>query len=158
MLIMHPYGLYHYLFILIEINKKIECFVKTMNCLLCDSEMENNTETNTTETNAGNPQITFWKVSYKHHTNFAMESIEQTFNGPADFGTTETIATAETTAAATATATAITETVTTMATTGTVTTGTTATTALEFQHTYRPIPQGFMGYGSSGAWDQCNFQ
>lgn len=21
------------------------------------------------------------------------------------------------------------------------------------QHTYRPIPQGFMGYGSSGAWD-----
>ena len=34
----------------------------------------------------GNPQITFWKVSYKRHTNFAMESIEQTFNGQADFG------------------------------------------------------------------------
>jgi hypothetical protein len=34
----------------------------------------------------GNPQITFWKVSYRRHTNFAMESIEQTFNGQADFG------------------------------------------------------------------------
>ena len=34
----------------------------------------------------GNPQITFWKVSYKRYTNFAMESIEQTFNGQADFG------------------------------------------------------------------------
>ena len=27
----------------------------------------------------GNPQITFWKVTYRRHTNFAMESIEQTF-------------------------------------------------------------------------------
>ena len=34
----------------------------------------------------GNPQITFWKVSYKRHTNFSMESIEQTFNGAADWG------------------------------------------------------------------------
>jgi hypothetical protein len=34
----------------------------------------------------GNPQITFWKVSYKRHTNFSMEAIEQTFNGAADFG------------------------------------------------------------------------
>jgi hypothetical protein len=34
----------------------------------------------------GNPQITFWKVSYRRYTNFAMESIEQTFNGQADFG------------------------------------------------------------------------
>ena len=34
----------------------------------------------------GNPQITFWKVTYRRHTNFAMESIEQTFNGQADFG------------------------------------------------------------------------
>jgi hypothetical protein len=34
----------------------------------------------------GNPQITFWKVTYRRHTNFAMESIEQTFNGAADFG------------------------------------------------------------------------
>ena len=34
----------------------------------------------------GNPQITFWKVTYRRHTNFAMESIEQTFNGQCDFG------------------------------------------------------------------------
>lgn len=34
----------------------------------------------------GNPQITFFKVIYRRHTNFAMESIEQTFNGQADFG------------------------------------------------------------------------
>ena len=34
---------------------------------------------------SGNPQITFWKVLYKRHTNFAMESIEVTFNGQADF-------------------------------------------------------------------------
>lgn len=33
----------------------------------------------------GNPQITFWKVLYKRHTNFAVESIEVTFNGQADF-------------------------------------------------------------------------
>ena len=29
----------------------------------------------------GNPQITFFKVVYRRHTNFACESIEQTFNG-----------------------------------------------------------------------------
>ena len=34
----------------------------------------------------GNPQITFFKVVYRRHTNFAMESIEQTFNGTVDFG------------------------------------------------------------------------
>ncbi len=34
----------------------------------------------------GNPQITFWKVTYRRYTNFALESIEQTFNGQADFG------------------------------------------------------------------------
>jgi hypothetical protein len=34
----------------------------------------------------GNPQITFFKVVYRRHTNFAMESIEQTFNGQGDFG------------------------------------------------------------------------
>jgi len=34
----------------------------------------------------GNPQITFFKVVYRRHTNFAMESIEQTFNGTGDFG------------------------------------------------------------------------
>jgi hypothetical protein len=33
----------------------------------------------------GNPQITFFKVVYRRHTNFSMESIEQTFNGTADF-------------------------------------------------------------------------
>jgi hypothetical protein len=34
----------------------------------------------------GNPNVTFWKVKYARHTNFAIESIEQTFNGQADFG------------------------------------------------------------------------
>jgi hypothetical protein len=34
----------------------------------------------------GNPQITFFKAIYRRHTNFAMESIEQTFQGTADFG------------------------------------------------------------------------
>jgi hypothetical protein len=34
----------------------------------------------------GNPQITFFKVLYRRHTNFALEEIEQTFNGTADFG------------------------------------------------------------------------
>ena len=34
----------------------------------------------------GNPQITYWKVTYRRYTNFAIESIEQTFNGQADFG------------------------------------------------------------------------
>tara|TARA_B110000285_G_scaffold189060_1_gene215548 strand:+ start:930 stop:2348 length:1419 start_codon:yes stop_codon:yes gene_type:complete len=34
----------------------------------------------------GNPQITFFKVVYRRHTNFSMESIQQTFNGNATFG------------------------------------------------------------------------
>jgi len=34
----------------------------------------------------GNPQITFFKVAYRRHTNFAIEAIEQTFNGSASFG------------------------------------------------------------------------
>lgn len=34
----------------------------------------------------GDPQITFFKVVYRRHTNFAMEAIEQTFSGTADFG------------------------------------------------------------------------
>lgn len=34
----------------------------------------------------GNPAITFFKVVYKRHTNFSMESVRQTFNGVADFG------------------------------------------------------------------------
>ena len=33
-----------------------------------------------------NPQITFFKVVYRRHTNFSVESIKQTFNGTADFG------------------------------------------------------------------------
>lgn len=35
---------------------------------------------------SGNPQITFFKVVYRRHTNFSMEAIDQTFNGNADFG------------------------------------------------------------------------
>ena len=34
----------------------------------------------------GNPQITFFKVVYRRHTNFSMEAIEQTFNGTASLG------------------------------------------------------------------------
>ena len=34
----------------------------------------------------GNPQITFFKVVYRRHTNFAMEAIEQAFTGSVDFG------------------------------------------------------------------------
>ena len=33
----------------------------------------------------GNPQITFFKVVYRRHTNFSMESIQQTFNGAIEF-------------------------------------------------------------------------
>ena len=29
----------------------------------------------------GNPQITFFKVVHRRHTNFSMESIKQTFDG-----------------------------------------------------------------------------
>jgi hypothetical protein len=34
----------------------------------------------------GNPQITFFKVVYRRHTNFSIESIQQTFNGSAALG------------------------------------------------------------------------
>ena len=34
----------------------------------------------------GNPQITFFKVVYRRHTNFAVEAIEQTVNGTAALG------------------------------------------------------------------------
>jgi hypothetical protein len=34
----------------------------------------------------GNPQITFFKVAYRRHTNFALEAIEQTFNGSPSYG------------------------------------------------------------------------
>ena len=33
-----------------------------------------------------NPQVTFFKQLYRRHSNFSMESIEQTFNGVANFG------------------------------------------------------------------------
>jgi hypothetical protein len=33
-----------------------------------------------------NPQVTFFKQAYRRHSNFAMESIEQTFNGVGNFG------------------------------------------------------------------------
>ena len=39
----------------------------------------------------GAPQITFFKVVYRRHTNFAMESIVQTFNGVATFGQRSTV-------------------------------------------------------------------
>eukprot|EP00798_Chlamydomonas_sp_ICE-L_P029887 gene29887-biopygen11627 len=35
---------------------------------------------------SSNPQVTFFKVVHRRHTSFAMESIEQVFNGSADFG------------------------------------------------------------------------
>jgi hypothetical protein len=34
----------------------------------------------------GNPQITFFKVVYRRHTNFSMETVEHTLNGNPDFG------------------------------------------------------------------------
>ena len=34
----------------------------------------------------GNPQITFFKVMYRRHTHFSIESIDQTFNGQVNFG------------------------------------------------------------------------
>jgi len=36
----------------------------------------------------GNPQITFFKVVYRRHTNFAVEAIAQTFNGTPGYGNT----------------------------------------------------------------------
>jgi len=38
----------------------------------------------------GNPQITFFKVVYRRHTNFSMEAIEQTLNGTTGFDKTTT--------------------------------------------------------------------
>ena len=38
----------------------------------------------------GNPQITFFKVVYRRHTNFSMEAIQQTMNGTANFGNKST--------------------------------------------------------------------
>ena len=39
----------------------------------------------------GNPQITFFKVVYRRHTNFACEAIEQTFNGSPSLGSRATV-------------------------------------------------------------------
>jgi hypothetical protein len=39
----------------------------------------------------GSPQITFWKLVYRRHTLFAMESVQQTFDGTADFGRKSTV-------------------------------------------------------------------
>jgi len=39
----------------------------------------------------GNPQITFFKVVYRRHTNFAVESIQQTFNGDSRYGSSVTV-------------------------------------------------------------------
>lgn len=36
----------------------------------------------------GNPQVTFFKVTYRRHTNFSIESVQQQFTGSADFGGT----------------------------------------------------------------------
>ena len=38
----------------------------------------------------GNPQITFFKVVYRRHTNFAMESVDQTLNGSVGVGSKQT--------------------------------------------------------------------
>ena len=38
----------------------------------------------------GNPQITFFKVVYRRHTNFSIEAIQQTWAGTADMGNTAT--------------------------------------------------------------------
>jgi len=39
---------------------------------------------------SGSPEVTFFKVVYRRHTNFSVEPIEQTFNGTCDFGKTVT--------------------------------------------------------------------
>jgi hypothetical protein len=39
----------------------------------------------------GNPQITFFKVVYRRYTNFAIETVELTLNGTADFGKKVTV-------------------------------------------------------------------
>jgi len=39
---------------------------------------------------SGNPEVTFFKVVYRRHTNFSVEPIQQTWNGAPDFGRTVT--------------------------------------------------------------------
>ena len=43
----------------------------------------------------GNPQITFFKTVYRRHTNFALESIEQTFDGTPAYGAKVSISVAK---------------------------------------------------------------
>ena len=38
----------------------------------------------------GNPDISFFRVVYRRHTNFSLESIEQIFEGEVEFGRTIT--------------------------------------------------------------------
>ena len=38
----------------------------------------------------GNPQITFFKVVYRRHTNFSCETVKHSFSGTADFGRSAT--------------------------------------------------------------------
>ena len=40
---------------------------------------------------SGSPQITFFKIVYRRHTNFSMEAIEQSLNGTAGFGKRVTV-------------------------------------------------------------------
>src|SRR5471030_2982947 len=39
----------------------------------------------------GTPEITFFKVVYRRHRNFSMESIKVTFDDPVDFGGTSSV-------------------------------------------------------------------
>lgn len=39
----------------------------------------------------GNPQITYFKVVYRRHTNFSMETVEHSMSGSTDFGRTATV-------------------------------------------------------------------
>jgi hypothetical protein len=39
----------------------------------------------------GNPQITFFKVVYRRHTNFAIEAVEQSFSGNNNFGSSVSV-------------------------------------------------------------------
>lgn len=39
----------------------------------------------------GNPEVTFWKLVYRRHTNFSIEAVEAAFQGPVDFGKRATV-------------------------------------------------------------------
>ena len=44
----------------------------------------------------GNPQITFFKVVYRRHTNFAVEAVDLTFNGSPALGSKSSVPITET--------------------------------------------------------------